>query len=364
MTSVALVNASGPTDSISIATETLAQALLELGATVHWYQCLDAGLAWDRPLPVPWTLVRGVGSPSGVVGMGLNRLWAFPRHLPPLTEELVVLSDPTLGRLVRKHPRVVVQVHDLRPLGRYSDRLLTRLAFRRAVPLLRRASRVLVPSDSVRMELSRLGITSETVRVVPEVSLLPPDPGHVLRSVERIRADGVLRVLSVGTDRPYKNLPLLVRLAQRMAQQPGVASRVEFTLVSRLRPSTRSWIDSLSLDNLRLRAGLPSLAEEYDRADVLLQPSRYEGFGRPLVEAMGYGLPIVATDLPVFREVAGTAATYLSPEPLEPWVEAVTRLTDPTVLAAAAARSAAQSERYGRAAFRSRVAEAVLGTGP
>jgi glycosyltransferase involved in cell wall biosynthesis len=49
----------------------------------------------------------------------------------------------------------------------------------------------------------------------------------------------------------------------------------------------------------------------YDRAEALLFLSRGEGFGLPLVEAAHHGTPIVCSDLPVFREIAGDFATYL-----------------------------------------------------
>jgi glycosyltransferase involved in cell wall biosynthesis len=54
-------------------------------------------------------------------------------------------------------------------------------------------------------------------------------------------------------------------------------------------------------------AALPSL---YRRARAFVMPSHWEGFGLPLLEAMASGTPIVASDIPVHREVAARAATY------------------------------------------------------
>ena len=66
----------------------------------------------------------------------------------------------------------------------------------------------------------------------------------------------------------------------------------------------------------------------YARARLLLAASLGEGFGLPLVEAARHGLPIVARDLPVFREVAGEHAYYFSgtsaddlPTALTAWLE-------------------------------------------
>jgi glycosyltransferase involved in cell wall biosynthesis len=66
------------------------------------------------------------------------------------------------------------------------------------------------------------------------------------------------------------------------------------------------------------------LAAAYRSASALLAPSLDEGFGLPLAEAAGFGLPVLARDLPVFREVAGDRASYFSgsdPEALAKAVE-------------------------------------------
>lgn len=51
----------------------------------------------------------------------------------------------------------------------------------------------------------------------------------------------------------------------------------------------------------------------YDHARALLQPSLVEGFGLPMIEAAAYGLPIIASDLPVFHEIVGDYAIYVEP---------------------------------------------------
>jgi len=48
----------------------------------------------------------------------------------------------------------------------------------------------------------------------------------------------------------------------------------------------------------------------YDMATLFVWPSLYEGFGIPVVEAMIRGIPIVASDIPVTREIAGSVAAY------------------------------------------------------
>jgi len=55
------------------------------------------------------------------------------------------------------------------------------------------------------------------------------------------------------------------------------------------------------------------LNELYNACDLLLFPSLYEGFGLPIVEAFAAGLPVVTSDIPTIREVAGSAAILINP---------------------------------------------------
>jgi len=74
------------------------------------------------------------------------------------------------------------------------------------------------------------------------------------------------------------------------------------------------------------------IAALYRGAAAVLLPSEAEGFGLPLIESLACGAPIVASDIPVLREVGGDAATYCPMGDVPAWVEQVSRLlTDPAV---------------------------------
>jgi glycosyltransferase involved in cell wall biosynthesis len=61
-------------------------------------------------------------------------------------------------------------------------------------------------------------------------------------------------------------------------------------------------------------------------ADLFAFPSRHEGFGIPVLEAMAQRTPVICSDIPALREVAGDAAVFVAPDDVEGWIDAITSL--------------------------------------
>ncbi|WP_241014748.1 glycosyltransferase family 4 protein [Burkholderia sp. Ac-20379] len=136
------------------------------------------------------------------------------------------------------------------------------------------------------------------------------------RAPKAANRDDVLTLLMVGTVEPRKGhaavldaMDLLWRrgapIALTIAGRPGW--RID-ALADRLRNHPEAgkrltWLPSL--DDA-------ALSRCYDATDGLIMASQAEGFGLPLVEAALHGLPILARDIPVFREVAGDHARYFA----------------------------------------------------
>jgi len=143
---------------------------------------------------------------------------------------------------------------------------------------------------------------------------LPPDAGPVLKALEALAARPGF--LMVGTVEPRKgHAQALAAFEQLWAQGEDLNLVVvgkEGWMVEQLAQRMRShpekdgrlfWLDGIS-DAM--------LLELYAGAAALLAASEGEGFGLPLIEAARHGIPIVARDLPVFREVAGDHAHYFA----------------------------------------------------
>lgn len=97
----------------------------------------------------------------------------------------------------------------------------------------------------------------------------------------------------------------------------------------------REQIERLGIgSNIKQLRGLSrlELAEWYRGASLVLQPSSAEGFGLPIIEALACGAPVVASDLPVLREVGGTTVTYAPVGDKAAWSNVVSRLLhDPSI---------------------------------
>jgi len=358
MKSVAIITASPQNSGIGVGDYHLSVALGELGYNVRWYHCLDRG---QPPfLPTAGTIVRGANLPMTTLDMAVNRLWSFPGKLRDAPEDIRFLSDPSLIRASFGHPVTVARVYDLRPLSGYADRVVTKLTFQYAIPRLRNLARVIVATNAAARGLTAYGVSPDRLRTVPETSDLGYHPEHREESMERIAASGEIRFLCISTDRPWKNVALIIRLAAGTRNRPK-RPNYRFTLVSRLGPENQRLVRQLGARNLNVVAGVPNIGDLYREHDVLLFPSLFEGFGRPLVEAMAFGMPILAYRTPSSEEVLGEAGVLIESQRWEDWAESIDSIGDPNTLSECAVKSLARSKAFTPDRFRTAVGNAFVG---
>ncbi len=211
-----------------------------------------------------------------------------------------------------RRARPVVTVHDLSYLDYPHAVVTASLAYRRLVPLaIARGAVVCTPSRAVAQELlGRYRIDADRVHATPLGidSVWLEDPGSVPAPA---RGPQSAYLVAVGTLEPRKNLTTLLD-AYRLATARGVE------LPRLLLVGAQGW--GADLDTSGLTPGhvvcagyLPfeELRAVVAAAVGLVFPSIYEGFGLPPLEALACGIPVIASDLAVTREVLGDQASFV-----------------------------------------------------
>ena len=246
----------------------------------------------------------------------------------------------------------VVSIHDMTMslLPGYhtaKKRLLTSTLVPRVA---RGAHLVLAPSESTRRDVMRLlGLPPERVRVVPyapgpEFSPRPPDP-------QRLASGYGLSgpyFLYVGTVEPRKNLARTLRAFATLAQ---ALPEHRFVLAGQ-----QGWNSEDVLREVQASAGrvlqLGYVKEEdlplmYAHATALVDPSLYEGFGLPVVEAMACGTPVITSRGSSLEEIGGDAVVLVDPRDEHALAEAMQAVaTDAALAASLRARGLQAARRF------------------
>jgi glycosyltransferase involved in cell wall biosynthesis len=134
-------------------------------------------------------------------------------------------------------------------------------------------------------------------------------------------------VLCVSTLHPHKNIDGLIRAYTRRKR--------DFKLVlAGMRGFHASEVEKLINDDIRVTGWIPraELLNLYARATAFIYPSKFEGFGMPVLEAMAAGIPVACSDIPPLREVAGDAALFFDPLDEDAIANALERITSDQAL--------------------------------
>ncbi len=232
--------------------------------------------------------------------------------------------------------RTVVTCFDLIPAAFRAEylsgagRAPEALAYRHFLRRLGQARLVLVPSAETAVDLQSIaGVPPERIRVVPLATPASPPPDGA--------APQGPYVLYAGAIEPHKNAPLAVE-AIALAE-PGIRLVMAGPWSARRAERLRRHAEAVGAAGRIDWLGLVTperLAALREGARAVLVPSRKEGFGLPVLEALSAGVPVIASDTPALREVGGDCATYLP-------------LGQPTVWAAAISGSALTPDPVARA---------------
>lgn len=218
--------------------------------------------------------------------------------------------------------RNLITIHDLQRVVLHDD---GSERARPAVPASwqiarRQVDHVIAVSNAMRKQISALLCWDEArISVVPNgFEDPPPEP---VMPPQSVGSHPFLLAVNVGNY--YKNWRQVIAAFQRVANDPET-NRVRLVIAGELHgeeAALRSVVSSTPELRSRLvftgRITDQELQALYARCLSLVTLSRYEGFGRPVVEAMAFGAPVIASDIAPHREVSDGQATYVPVDDVE-----------------------------------------------
>jgi glycosyltransferase involved in cell wall biosynthesis len=238
------------------------------------------------------------------------------------------MANAAYARTLRQQGRRAVHfLHDLIPIAHpeFSRPGEDRRHDRRMDTILGSSTAVVVNSRDTRGELMAFararGVVAPPTLVAPLGCTRLPATGTRL-------VEGRYFVM-IGTIEPRKNHAMMLYLWRRLAREfPDATPKL--VIIGR-----RGWECEHVVDLLercpdvrahvieRSQCDDAELSSWLHHAAALLFPSFAEGYGLPLVEALAAGVPVLASRLPVFQEIAGDIPEYLDPLDGPAWLEAI-----------------------------------------
>jgi glycosyltransferase involved in cell wall biosynthesis len=261
---------------------------------------------WPVPLRTVHSSWRRLPFPGGRLLGGPAEVLHSPDMVPPPSRIPLVLT-----------------MHDVLPLtmpDAYGPRF--RRTIEQAVAQLPRVARVLTVCEATARELIRVcDVNPAVVVVTPHGRRLATSPTQPTPIVEGPY------LLFVGSITPRKGLATLARALTTLgAAAPPliVAGPRGYQADLVLTEVASSGADVRFLG----RVDDPSLESLFRNAAALCHPSVAEGFGIPVLEALGFGTPVIAANIPSVEEISGGGARLVPPSDVLALAEAVTSLLD------------------------------------
>lgn len=284
------------------------------------------------------------------VDRGMNRLLDYPAHVGQRADAFDVFHvvDHSYAQLVHRLPahRTIVTCHDLDTFRSvlHSEEeprsFLFQSMTRHIMRGLSQAAIVTCDSDAVRRQLIEARIVdADRIVVVPigvDAVFCADADSHSDRALPSLGLSEArhpaVELLHVGSVAPRKRIEFLLEIvASLKASLPGVRLiRVGGAFTAHQQRT----VESLGISDSVIV--IPSVSDRilaalYRRATVTMLPSDREGFGLPVAEALACGSVVVASDLPVLREVGGPAVEYCpvgTAADVHTWVGTVLKLLD------------------------------------
>ena len=274
----------------------------------------------NRLPQTPQIEFRYPAPPRRGVGKALWRSFGIRRELPAGTDLFHGLAGELPFGLRRAGVKSVVTIHDLIFLRfpayyKWIDRKIYAWKYRKACE---QADRIVAISEATKRDIvSFFGIASEKIDVVYQgcdASFKQEIPETLKRAVREKYALPEHYLLSVGSIEERKNLLLIVQAVARMKEPTDIVAigkRTPYTTEVEKYAAQNGLDGRLHIFDRVEFAELPTF---YGMADLFVYPSRFEGFGIPMIEAASCGVPTIGATGSCLEEAGGPGAAYVEPD--------------------------------------------------
>jgi len=231
--------------------------------------------------------------------------------------------------LLRSKVANVVTIHDVMPMrfpSLYStlDRHLFSLFISTAV---KRKYNIITVSEFSKREILDLYPSAIVEVIFNGTTALPVDPAESNASPPYL--------LCVGNWKPHKNISFAIRAFRLAKARSWISSNIKLIIAGKvhgLRQADASLLQTYGQDLDIEFVEHPSdskLGRLYQDCLALISPSKYEGFGLPILEAMHFNKPIACSNIPPFREIAGDTVDYFNVDDVESCAAAIAQIVSP-----------------------------------
>jgi len=300
----------------------------------------------------------------------LNRMRDYPQFASKERDrfDLFHVCDHSYSQLLHALPagRTGVFCHDLdtfrcilepnvEPRPRWF-----RAITRRILSGMQKAAIVFHSTDSVRAQILKHGLIDPTKLVKAPYGISPEFDAEDTSIDVPIEPGGRL-VLHIGSCIPRKRIDVLLNVFAKLLQVHRDLRLVQ--VGGEWTSEQKAQIDSLGIARSTMqlpRQDRPIIAQLYRSASVVLMPSEAEGFGLPVAESLACGAIVVASDIPVLREVGGDAATYCPLADVPAWTKEISLILQGRADVPSRDARLARASRYSWKSHASAIAGAYL----
>lgn len=284
------------------------------------------GLLSKNGKPIAWTKKwPGLLGNKSINWLRLGKkLEKYIKHKDKNEYDLIHATNQTLSWLTTNLRPMIVTVHDLIELTDPQDKKSAFLN-KQLINGVPKADHIIAVSDYTADQIKKVfNIPAEKITVIHngvgsefyEINQYSDSVANLTNRRELKIAKEVKIVLFVGSDHPRKNVLGALNIFKIIKEKipDAILLKVGEPGILKERETLLKQIDSMHLRESVRFAGSVSdakLNEIYNMSDVLLYPSKNEGFGLPLIQAMKCGLPIVSSNATAIPEVVGDSGIVL-----------------------------------------------------